>query len=535
MTAVAESTSPPGARADAGFRVAVVGVPIAVAAADAVVADRRADWVRRALALTAGPAPGPSLRIAVRPDGEPPEPPAGARQIAAMGEARVLSDGDRVFIGFPQAHCTVHLSGGSASIWLADGWWREPVKLQQIPWLSTLAWLLRERGRFTLHAGAVARQGTGLLFAGESGCGKSSSALAMIQAGWDWLADDVALLQPGAEPRLFGFARGFSFDPALAGRLPGLVGEPLAGKRFASIEGLFAGRRVATCRPAAVLLPQVTREATSRLLPASPAEVLLALLPASGFILAGGAPRGREPTCRRCGIWSAPFPPTGSMPGRISSATAWRSRRCCGRPVWTLATDGAGLPVIRPATGADARAVAVLCEQEARQQEALGGYPLVPGFDWTIWVARLLVAPGARCLVAERDGAILAFVLTRLLAAPAADGARAGGRDWRGLSRRVAGLLRRSLRRTVSSSPARVEGRARLESLFVVPAERRRGLGGRLVEAAKAELAAQGVHSVEISVMVDNGAAMAFWRGQGVRPFRAHLLADLDAPWSGRA
>jgi hypothetical protein len=267
----------------------VAGVPIAVTTADAAVADRLADWTQRALALTIGPVPGPPLRIDIPADGERPEPPDSARLITETGGARVLSLGDQVFIGFPRAQCRADLMRGSASLWLADGWWREPIKLQQPPWLSTLAWLLRERGRFTLHASAVARRGTGLLFAGQSGSGKSSSALAMIQAGWDWLADDAALLQPGAEPRLFGFARGFCFHPALAGRLPGLVGEPVADKQFASIDGLFPGRRVATCRPAAVLLPRVTPAGTSRLVPASPAEVLLALLPASGFILAGGA------------------------------------------------------------------------------------------------------------------------------------------------------------------------------------------------------------------------------------------------------
>jgi len=173
--------------------------------------------------------------------------------------------------------------------------------------------------------------------------------------------------------------------------------------------------------------------------------------------------------------------------------------------------------------------VAALYVQEAQRQEALGGYPLVSGFDWSALVARLLAAPGVRCFVAERDGAIVAYVLTRLLAAPAADRRRAGARDWRGLPRRIAGALRRSLRGGASSSPVRVQDWARLESLFVVPAERRRGLGSRLVEVAKAGLAAQGVRRVEISVMVNNEAAMAFWDGHGFRSFRAHLLADLNA------
>ncbi|MCG6941509.1 MAG: hypothetical protein LJE69_09690 [Thiohalocapsa sp.] len=192
-------------------------------------------------------------------------------------------------------------AAGRALLWLAEDWWREPLKLQQVPWLCTLAWLLRERDRFALHASAVARNGTGLLFAGESGSGKSSSALSLIHAGWDWLADDVALFQPGDTPHLHGIARGFGFHPALAERLPALPKEPTANKHFAALDGLYPGRRVAACRPAAVLLPRVTGQATSRLSRASPAAALLALLPASGILLASGTPDRAQAHLRALG------------------------------------------------------------------------------------------------------------------------------------------------------------------------------------------------------------------------------------------
>lgn len=275
-------------------RLVVAGVPILIEAGSAALAGRITDWMHRALALTVGPAKEQPLRIAMREQGPRPVLPDGSRVLAAIGDWQVLCDGDRVFTLYTHAQCTLHLAAGRATLWLAEGWWREPVKRQQPPWLSLLAWLLRERGRFALHASAVARDGLGLLCAGDSGSGKSSTALALIGAGWDWLADDVALFEPGPMPCLHGLARGFSFHPALAEHLPGLAGEPVEDKRFAPLDGRFPGRRVAACRPAAMLLPRVIGEDSSRLEAASPAEALLALMPASGFILAGGAVARRQ-------------------------------------------------------------------------------------------------------------------------------------------------------------------------------------------------------------------------------------------------
>jgi hypothetical protein len=46
-----------------------------------------------------------------------------------------------------------------------------------------------------IHAGLVARDGNGILFAGKSGSGKSTSSLACICAGFDYLSEDYVGLQ----------------------------------------------------------------------------------------------------------------------------------------------------------------------------------------------------------------------------------------------------------------------------------------------------------------------------------------------------
>jgi ribosomal protein S18 acetylase RimI-like enzyme len=186
--------------------------------------------------------------------------------------------------------------------------------------------------------------------------------------------------------------------------------------------------------------------------------------------------------------------------------------------------------VIRRAGPADAAALAPMLAAEAALQERLGGYPLAPGFDWSAWAGAQLRTPGQRIYVAEQDGAILGYVQGRLRAPPAA-GARV-----RGVRARVRlGLvLRRALQRLVRrrrglGSPADFAGYAVIESLYVLESQRRRGLARRLVETLRTDLGALGAQRLEISVMVANAAAMAFWQRQGFAPHRAHMQACIDA------
>ena len=94
----------------------------------------------------------------------------------------------------------------------------------------------------------------------------------------------------GDTPRLHAFARGCAYHPSLAARMGTLPGEPVRGKHFADIETLFPGRQARSCTLAALVFPFVEPSAASQLEPLSPADALVALLPASGGILAHPAP-----------------------------------------------------------------------------------------------------------------------------------------------------------------------------------------------------------------------------------------------------
>lgn len=57
--------------------------------------------------------------------------------------------------------------------------------------------LLAQRGCFALHASVVVIGGKAIALTGRRGAGKSTTALALVQAGHSLLTDDVAPLEPG--------------------------------------------------------------------------------------------------------------------------------------------------------------------------------------------------------------------------------------------------------------------------------------------------------------------------------------------------
>ena len=83
---------------------------------------------------------------------------------------------------------------------------------------TTVATLvLGQQRRFALHANAVSVGGNGVLFAGHSGAGKSTTSLRLIQRGHTHLTDDLCLLQAaGDELVLDPPERGIRFLPHTA-------------------------------------------------------------------------------------------------------------------------------------------------------------------------------------------------------------------------------------------------------------------------------------------------------------------------------
>ena len=111
------------------------------------------------------------------------------------GEAVYFDESQELYLDIPghgRALCDAQTSRVQVSYPGAaeKGLWFLSHPLFTIP----LAELLKRRGLYMVHAAGLAVAGRGLLVAGQSGAGKTTLALALLRAGFDFLADDTVFL-----------------------------------------------------------------------------------------------------------------------------------------------------------------------------------------------------------------------------------------------------------------------------------------------------------------------------------------------------
>jgi len=146
-----------------------------------------------------------------------------------------------------------------------------------------------EKGAEVIHAALVSKNGEGVLFAGKGGVGKSTAALACLDAGFDYLGDDYISLEASQG----GSFRGHSLYSATwlmadqLVRFPRLIPHaiypqrPDQEKTLVLLSQVFP-RRLSSYAPIrALVLPRVTGNPSAQIRPASKAEALFALAPSS--------------------------------------------------------------------------------------------------------------------------------------------------------------------------------------------------------------------------------------------------------------
>lgn len=155
------------------------------------------------------------------------------------------------------------------------------------PFRRILHWWTADHGLQLVHAAAVGHATGGLLLVGRSGSGKSTTALACLEAGLGFAGDDCCLLAPGEPTQVHSLYLSGKADARAATLLPGLrqafADPPL------TIDGkavLFADQirpeGVCTGFPLrGIVVPRITRESRSRLSPIRPADALRALAPST--------------------------------------------------------------------------------------------------------------------------------------------------------------------------------------------------------------------------------------------------------------
>jgi len=154
------------------------------------------------------------------------------------------------------------------------------------PMLPLLAVWYHDRGVQLIHAGLVSKNGHGVLFPGMGGAGKSTSALACVDAGFDYLGDDYIGLQACEDGSFVGHSLYDSIwlEPGHMARFPLLPPNAIHGtnasedKSLVLLSQLFPKQLARSARIRVLAWPRVVNASATRFRPASKDEVLPALI-----------------------------------------------------------------------------------------------------------------------------------------------------------------------------------------------------------------------------------------------------------------
>ena len=94
------------------------------------------------------------------------------------------------------------------------------------PFHFHLQWWLRERQFLIIHAAAVGNENGAALIVGQSGSGKTTTALSCLAAGMDYFGDDYCIISLIPYPTVHSLYNSAKIDAdTLISRLPNLKGE----------------------------------------------------------------------------------------------------------------------------------------------------------------------------------------------------------------------------------------------------------------------------------------------------------------------
>ena len=169
------------------------------------------------------------------------------------------------------------------------------------PFRKILHWWSADQSLQLIHAAAVGTIQGGVLLAGRSGAGKSTTALACLAEGLAYAGDDYCLAEPGRAPFVHAIYLSGVGNAQTAQLVPTLREQLLAAPRMPAedrAKHLIFADEVAPCAVTrgfplrGIVIPRITGGASSRLEPLSAAEALRALAPSTVLQLPGRRAEG---------------------------------------------------------------------------------------------------------------------------------------------------------------------------------------------------------------------------------------------------
>lgn len=158
-----------------------------------------------------------------------------------------------------------------------------PVWVQASPLRGILHWCMELNGRQLVHAAGVGQDGKGVLLPGRGGSGKSSTSLACLLAGMDFLGDDYLALALDPAPRIYCLYSTAKLDSANLTRYPDLLGrcptacQPDFDKVVLFLQEAFSHQMQESLPLHLVLKPRIAAVPDTQVGPANAPEIERAL------------------------------------------------------------------------------------------------------------------------------------------------------------------------------------------------------------------------------------------------------------------
>ena len=231
----------------------------------------------------------------------PPRPPFNSEEYSRYGHRAIAYNGS---ISLMHALWDGMLYAYDRTSQQGCFWCRDASQLsiyeRAAPLQTLFHWALREVGWQVVHAAAVGTEAGGVLLVGNTGAGKSTTALALLEQHSDhapalrYLSDDKCLVRLTPQPEAFALFSSAKLKVDMLDRFPtfrtliqGWDGNYKAGKGLAFLHSTYAERMIQRFPVRALVTPRIAHLQQPRLTPVRGAEVFRVLGPSTVIWLPG--------------------------------------------------------------------------------------------------------------------------------------------------------------------------------------------------------------------------------------------------------
>jgi hypothetical protein len=161
------------------------------------------------------------------------------------------------------------------------------------PFRMILHWSLEQNGMHLIHSAAVGIEGKGILLVGKGASGKSTTALASLINGLDYIGDDYIAVSRDSDPMAFSIYNSVEVNNDILDKIPGLGGCVDNPERLDTEKALiFLNRNfnrniIRQLTIKAIVMPVITGEPVSHIYGISPIIAFAELASSTIFQMPG--------------------------------------------------------------------------------------------------------------------------------------------------------------------------------------------------------------------------------------------------------